>query len=74
MLDSEFSFGRKQRTATMVDYSRNGAKIVYQGTPLPVHTIIELTVGELKIQGPGRVVWTKKIKKIISATGLRLSG
>ena len=74
MLDSEFSFGRKQRTATMVDYSRNGAKIVYQGTPLPIHTIIELKVGELKIQRPGRVVWTKKVKKIMSATGLRLSG
>lgn len=74
MLDSEFTLGREQRAATMVDYSTNGAKIIYQGTSLPTHTIIELKVGELKIQRPGRVVWTKKIKKLMSATGLRLSG
>ena len=73
ILESAFAFGRMKRAATMIDYSRNGARIIYQGESLPVNTIIELQVDELKIQRSAKVVWTKN-EKLKSATGLRFYG
>ena len=66
-----FSLEGKKKEATIVNYSDNGIGIVYRGEPLPVNTIINLKVNDLKIQKQAKTVWTKEIGRLKAATGFK---
>lgn len=70
-LDSVFVCDREKKSATMLDYSINGAKIIYKGEPLPINKIIKLKVKELEINMSAKVVWTDNIEKLKFSTGLK---
>jgi DNA-directed RNA polymerase subunit RPC12/RpoP len=68
-IDFTFSLEGKKRKATIINYSDSGIGIVYDGETLPVHTMINLKVDELKIQKQAKTVWTKEVGRLKAVTG-----
>ena len=67
-----FTIKGSRRPATLADYSRHGARMVYRGSALRVNTIVDIDVNRLHIHRKGKVVWTKKINSSRSVSGLML--
>ncbi|VAX21824.1 hypothetical protein MNBD_NITROSPINAE01-249 [hydrothermal vent metagenome] len=55
------------------DYSDSGARIAYEGKPLPVNSTMDINLEEPGIHRQGRAVWSKAINGSISQTGFKLT-
>jgi len=66
-----FSLKGEKRKATIINYSDSGIGMVYDGETLPVNTMINLKVDELKIQKQAKTVWSKEIRGLKAVTGCR---
>jgi predicted RNA-binding Zn-ribbon protein involved in translation (DUF1610 family) len=60
----------KKRSATLLDFSKEGARIIYGGKTFPVNSVMDLSIDKLNIHGTAKAVWTKKIDSK-STTGLK---
>lgn len=69
-LDSTFTIDGKKKGVTVKDYSVNGAMVVYVGDLIPVNTSLLFEINELNIKKMAKAIWSKKINRSISATGL----
>ena len=70
MVGFTFYFDGSVRSATIEDYSSDGAMITYIGETLPLDSIVDVNVDELNLRRPARAVWSKKIDRSVAATGL----
>ncbi len=72
-VDFEFYDCGVRRVATLVDFSADGARIIYEGKELSGDTDLEINVGELKIRRLARLVWTRSLGGSALQTGLEFS-
>jgi predicted RNA-binding Zn-ribbon protein involved in translation (DUF1610 family) len=61
----------KKRSATLLDFSKEGARIIYSGKTFPVNSVLDLSIDELNIHGTAKAVWTMKLTNSRSTTGLK---
>lgn len=71
-IDFSFSLYNKTISAKITDYSDNGVRIVYNGEAVPVNTIINLNIKELKIELNAIIVWSDKKVSLNNVSGLKL--
>lgn len=71
-LEFTFFFKGEGQSARLSDYSEGGVKMVYEGKPLEVDTVLDVEIKELDIRRPARTVWSKKLSNSSASTGLRL--
>ncbi|MDH3972729.1 MAG: PilZ domain-containing protein [Deltaproteobacteria bacterium] len=69
--DMTLTINGRKKGVTLKDYSPNGAMVVYVGSEIPVNTSFLFEIRELNIKKAAKIVWSKKINKSISATGIR---
>lgn len=62
----------KKLPARLEDYSENGIKMVYKGAGLEVDTVLHVNIDEMDLHRNARAVWTKKLSKSLSSSGLKL--
>lgn len=60
-----------QRVGTLVDFSVDGARIIYKGGELPGDTDLEINVGKLNIRRSAKAVWTKSFNGLSLQAGLK---
>ncbi|GMT42809.1 MAG: hypothetical protein IEMM0002_1220 [bacterium] len=70
--DFTLSVGGRKRSATIVDFSADGARIVYDGKEIPDNGNVKLNVDKLNIHRRAKAVWTRKLGDEVSQTGLML--
>lgn len=58
--------------AKTTDYSGRGAGIIFVGRNLEKGTVIDVTIGELIIKKPARMVWAKKGSGSIISAGIEI--
>lgn len=71
-LDITFYHEGSEVTARTVDYSEDGAGIIYKGDSLEVDTVLDVDFGELNLRRPARTVWAKKVSRSVVSAGLML--
>lgn len=58
--------------AKTTDYSGRGAGIIFVGRNLQKGTVIDVTIGELIIKKPARMVWAKQGSGSIISAGIEI--
>ena len=66
-----FFFGYAPQAAITRDISRSGARIAYKGGPLVLDTVLNFKIESLTARKSAKVVWSRKMGKRISESGLR---
>lgn len=67
-----FKINGRKRQGNVLDLSMDGARISYQGSALPVNTILKFNVDKLNIHRSAKAVWTRRHRANTIQTGLRL--
>jgi len=70
--DFTITIEEEKRAAKTLDLSPNGARIAYEGSALPVDTVLDFNVDRLNINRPAMAVWTKQTGMGRAQSGLRL--
>ncbi len=60
-----------EREATLIDFSKYGARIICSGDAFSVNTILDLKIDEHKIHETAKAVWMKKRKESRVIAGLK---
>jgi hypothetical protein len=69
--DLSFFIEGTERSATLIDLSKDGGKIIYDGESFPANTTLDINIDELNIHRTARAVWTKELTGSKVTAGLK---
>ncbi len=69
-IDSKLKLSGHITRVRLKDYSRTGARIIFEGKHISDDTVLNLVIDELNIDGTAKTVWSKKVAKNTYSYGL----